>query len=230
MVGPLLEVTRRVPIVFTQTPDPVGQGFVDSLARRGGNATGFTLFEYGTSGKWLELLKEIAPTMTRAAVLHDPAIPQGIGQLAEIQSAVVSVGVEVTPVNVRDAGEIKRDIAAFSQSSNGGLIVTASGLANVHRKLIIALAAQHRLLQSTPPLRPLGVIPGCFVRTFSCQSSGVCHGIVAHTTALEPPKTASRARSRCHHVSSSSGPPSPLGHGCAQSQSKTPRAFSAILI
>ena len=134
-----------MPIVFTQTPDPVGQGFVDSLARPGGSATGFTLFEYGTSGKWLELLKEIAPTVTRAAVLHDPAIPQGVGQLAEIQSAVASVGVEVTPVSVRDAGEIKRDITAFSRSSNGGLIVTASGLANVHRKLIIALAAEHRL-------------------------------------------------------------------------------------
>jgi putative ABC transport system substrate-binding protein len=145
MVGPLLQVTRSVPIVFTQTPDPVGQGFVDTLARPGGNATGFTLFEYGISGKWLELLKEIAPKVTRAAVLHDPAIPQGIGQLAEIQSVVASVGAELTPVSVRDAGEIERAVTAFAQSSNGGLIVTASGLANVHRDLIIALAAKHRL-------------------------------------------------------------------------------------
>jgi ABC-type uncharacterized transport system substrate-binding protein len=145
VVGPLIKVTRSVPIVFTQTPDPVGAGFVDSLARPGGNATGFTLFEYGTSGKWLELLKEIAPGVTRAAVLRDAAIPQGSGQFGAIQSVAPSFGVELRPVDVHDAGEIERAVAAFAQSSNGGLIVTASGLANVHRELIIALAARYRL-------------------------------------------------------------------------------------
>jgi putative tryptophan/tyrosine transport system substrate-binding protein len=145
VVGPLIKVTRTVPIVFTQTPDPVGAGFVDSLARPGGNATGFTLFEYGTSGKWLELLKEIAPGVTRAAVLRDAAIPQGSGQLGAIQSVAPSLGVELRPVDVHDAGEIERAVAAFAQSPNGGLIVTASGLANVHRELIIALAARYRL-------------------------------------------------------------------------------------
>ena len=145
VVGPLLQATRTVPIVFTQTPDPVGAGFVESLARPGGNATGFTLFEYGISGKWLELLKEIAPRVTRAAVLRDPAIPQGIGQLGAIQSVAPSFGVELSPVDVRDAGEIERAVTAFARGSNGGLIVTASGLAIVHRELIITLAARHKL-------------------------------------------------------------------------------------
>jgi putative tryptophan/tyrosine transport system substrate-binding protein len=145
VVGPLIKVTRSVPIVFTQTPDPVGAGFVDSLARPGGNATGFTLFEYGTSGKWLELLKEIAPGVTQAAVLRDAAIPQGSGQFGAIQSVAPSFGVEVRPVDVHDASEIERAVAAFAQSPNGGLIVTASGLANVHREVIIALAVRYRL-------------------------------------------------------------------------------------
>jgi putative ABC transport system substrate-binding protein len=145
VVGPLIKVTRSVPIVFTQTPDPVGAGFVDSLARPGGNATGFTLFEYGTSGKWLELLKEIAPGVTRAAVLRDAAIPQGSGQFGAIQSVAPSFGVELRPVDVHDGGAIERAVAAFAQSPNGGLIVTASGLANVHRELIIVLAARYRL-------------------------------------------------------------------------------------
>ena len=123
-VGPLLQATRIVPIVFPIVADPVGAGFVDSLARPGGNVTGFMLFEYGMSGKWLELLKEIAPGVTRAAVLRDPAITAGIGQFAAIQSAAPSIGVEVSPVNVRDAGEIERAVAAFARSSNGGLIVT----------------------------------------------------------------------------------------------------------
>ena len=125
--------------------DPVGAGFVDSLARPGGNATGFTQFEYGISGKWLELLKQIAPGVTRVAVLRDPAITAGVGQFGAIQAAAPSLGVEVTPINVRDAGEIERAIAAFARASNGGLIVTASALAVVHRKLIVALAARHRL-------------------------------------------------------------------------------------
>ena len=145
IVGPLLQATRTVPIVFTQTSDPVGAGFVESLARPGGNATGFTSFEYGMSGKWLELLKQIAPGVTRAAVLRDAAIASGIGQLGAIQSVAPSFGVEVSPVDVRDAGEIERAITAFARSSNGGLIVTASGLAIVHRDLIITLAARHKL-------------------------------------------------------------------------------------
>ena len=125
--------------------DPVGAGFVDSLARPGGNATGFITFEYGLSGKWLELLKEIAPGVTRAAVLRDPAIAAGIGQFGAIQAVAPSLGVEVSPVNVRDAGEIERAVAAFARASNGGLIVTASALAVVHRDLIITLAARHKL-------------------------------------------------------------------------------------
>ena len=144
-MGPLLQATRAVPIVFVTVPDPVGAGFVDSLARPGGNATGFTAFEYGLSGKWLELLKEIAPGVTRAAVIRDPAITAGIGQFAAIQSVAPSVGVEVSPVNVRDAGEIDRAITAFARSSNGGLIVTGSALAVAHRDLIVVLAARHKL-------------------------------------------------------------------------------------
>ena len=145
VVGGLLQTTRTVPVVFTQTPDPVGAGFVDSLARPNGNATGFTQFEYGMSSKWLELLKEIAPRVTRAAVLRDPAIPEGVGQFAVIQSVAPSFGVELRPVDVRNVGEIEHAITTFARESNGGLIVPASGLANVHRELIIALAAQHRL-------------------------------------------------------------------------------------
>ena len=144
-VGPLLQATRTVPIVFPVVADPVGAGFVDSLARPGGNATGFMSFEYGLSGKWLELLKEIAPGVTRVAVLRDPAIPAGIGQFGAIQAVAPSLGVEVSPVNVRDAGEIERAIAAFARSSNGGLIVTASALAQLHRDLIVTLAARHKL-------------------------------------------------------------------------------------
>jgi putative tryptophan/tyrosine transport system substrate-binding protein len=144
-VGPLLGATRSVPIVFVHVPDPVGAGFVDSLARPGGNATGFTQFEYSTAGKWLELLKEIAPSVTRAAVLRDAAITAGIGQWSAIQSVATSLGVEVSPVNVRDDGEIKRAIMAFARDAKGGLIVTGSALAQVHRNLIISLAAQHKL-------------------------------------------------------------------------------------
>jgi putative tryptophan/tyrosine transport system substrate-binding protein len=145
VVGALLQATRTVPIVFTQTPDPVAAGFVASLARPGGNATGFTTAEYGTSGKWLELLKEIAPSVTQAAVLRDPSIPAGIGQFASIQSVAPSFGVELSPVDVRDASEIERDVTAFARGSNRGLIVTSSGLAAVHRQLIIKLAARYRL-------------------------------------------------------------------------------------
>jgi putative ABC transport system substrate-binding protein len=144
-VGPLLRATSTVPIVFVQVPDPVGAGFVESLARPGGNATGFTIFEYGISGKWLELLKEIAPHVTLAGVLRDPAIAAGAGQLGAIQSVAPSLGVELRPLGVRDAGEIERFVTAFARSSNGGLIVTGSSLAVVHRGLIITLAARYRL-------------------------------------------------------------------------------------
>jgi putative ABC transport system substrate-binding protein len=145
VVAPLLQATSTVPIVFAQTPDPVGAGFVASLARPGGNATGFTIYEYGLSGKWLELLKEIAPGVTRVAVLRDPAITAGTGQLGAIQSVAPSLGVELSPVSVRDAREIERAVTAFARSSNAGLIVTGSALAVIHRDLIIALAARHRL-------------------------------------------------------------------------------------
>ena len=144
-VGPLLEATRTVPIVFPVAGDPVAAGFVDSLARPGGNATGFLVFEYSLSGKWLELLKEIAPGVTRAAVLRDTATPTGPGQFGVIQSVAPSLRMEVNPVNVRDAGEIERAVAAFARSSNGGLIVPASGSAQRHRDLIITLAARHKL-------------------------------------------------------------------------------------
>jgi putative ABC transport system substrate-binding protein len=144
-VAPLLQATRTVPIVFVLVIDPVGAGFVANLARPGGNATGFTIFEYGMSGKWLELLKEIAPRVTRAAVLRDPAIASGIGQFAAVQAVAPSLGVELNPVDVRDAGEIERAITAFARAGNGGLIVTSSALATRHRNLIITLAARHKL-------------------------------------------------------------------------------------
>jgi putative tryptophan/tyrosine transport system substrate-binding protein len=143
--GPLLQATRTVPIVFVVVPDPVGAGFVDSLARPGGNATGFLMFEYGISGKWVELLKQIAPAVTRAAIIRDPTITAGIGQFGAIQALAESLGVEVSPINVRDAGEIERAIVAFARSSNGGLILTASALAVIHPELIITLAARHKL-------------------------------------------------------------------------------------
>src|SRR5262249_18667266 len=143
--APLLEATRTVPIVFALVIDPVGAGFVASLARPGGNITGFLLFEYGMSGKWLELLKQIAPNVTRAAVLRDPTIASGIGQFGAIQLAAPSFGFEASPINVRDPGEIDRDIAAFAKSANGGLIVTSSPRASQYRDIIVALAARHRL-------------------------------------------------------------------------------------
>ena len=144
-VGPLLQATRTVPVVFVIVPDPVGAGFVNSLARPGGNATGFIQFEYGISGKWLELLKQIAPGVTRAAILRDPAISAGIGQFGAIQAVAPSLGVEASPINVRAADEIERAVADFARAPNGGLIITGSALAIFHRHLIIALAAKHRL-------------------------------------------------------------------------------------
>jgi putative ABC transport system substrate-binding protein len=144
-VAPLLQATRTVPIVFVSVIDPVAAGFVDSLAQPGGNATGFTLFEYGMSGKWLELLKEIAPRGTRAAVLRDPAVASGIGQFAAIQAVAPSLGMELRPVDVRDAGEIERAVTAFARAPNGGLIATASALTMGHSDVIISLANRHRL-------------------------------------------------------------------------------------
>jgi putative ABC transport system substrate-binding protein len=144
-IGPLRRATRTVPIVFVLVPDPVGAGFVDSLARPGGNITGFTQFDYGIGAKWLEVLKEIAPNTTRAAVIRDPAITAGIGQWGAILSVSPSVAIEVSPVNLVDGGEIDRGLTAFARSPNGGLIVTGSALAVVQRDLIIALAARLRL-------------------------------------------------------------------------------------
>jgi len=141
-VGQLLQATRVVPIVFVFVPDPVGSGFVNSLSRPGGNATGFMAFEYSLSAKWLELLKQIAPGVQRAAILWDPGIPAGIGQFAVIQSVAPSLGVEVNPINLRD---VEQGLAAFARSAGGGLIVTASGLAVARRDLIVTLAAQHNL-------------------------------------------------------------------------------------
>ena len=144
-LSPLLQATQTIPIVFAIVADPVGAGYVETLARPGGNATGFTPFEYGVAGKWLELLKEIAPRVTRAAVLRDPAIAAGPGQFGALQAVAPSLGVELRAVNVRDADEIERSIAGFAQGSNGGLVVTGSAAAAAHRDLIVTLAARHRL-------------------------------------------------------------------------------------
>jgi ABC-type uncharacterized transport system substrate-binding protein len=136
VVGPLQQASRTVAIVFVQTPDPVGAGFVDSLARPGGNATGFTTAEFGIGAKRLELLKQIAPSVTRVAVIRDPAVSAGIGELGAIQSVAPSFGVEVSPVNVRDPNDMERAITAFGRAANGGVILTSSGLSIVHRALI----------------------------------------------------------------------------------------------
>jgi ABC-type uncharacterized transport system substrate-binding protein len=144
-VAPLQQATRTVPIVFAITVDPVGAGFVARLARPGGNTTGFSLYEYSISGKWLELLKQVAPGVTRAAVLRDPATAAGIGQFAAIQAVAPPFGVELSPVDVRDGGEIEQAVTAFAHEPNGGLIVTGSPSQAVHRKLIVSLAARHRL-------------------------------------------------------------------------------------
>ena len=145
-VGALQQATRTVPIVFVLLLDPVGNGYVDSLARPGGNTTGFMMFEYSLSGKWLELLKQIAPEVTRAAVIRDTALsPAGIGQWAAIQSVAPSLGVEVSPLNLRDDKEIERNIITFARGSNGGLVVTASPLTFIHRDLFIKLAGRHKL-------------------------------------------------------------------------------------
>jgi putative ABC transport system substrate-binding protein len=151
--APVLQATRTVPVVFVQVADPVGGGLVESLARPGGNATGFTSFQFGIGGKWLELLKEIAPGLKRAAVLRNPSTAAGVGQFSAIQAMAPSLGIEVTPINVReareDATEIERAITAFAPTPNGGLIVTAGSILH-HRELVITLAARHRLLTVFP--------------------------------------------------------------------------------
>ena len=142
---PLQQATRTVPLVFVQVTDPVGAGFVASLARPGGNATGFTLFEFGVGAKWLELLKEVAPRLTRVAVLRDPSSSTGIGQFAAMQGVAPALGVELSPIGVSDAGEIERTIAEFARGSNRGLILVPTAQTLIHRELIITLAARHQL-------------------------------------------------------------------------------------
>jgi putative ABC transport system substrate-binding protein len=141
----LQQASRSVPIVFAMVADPVGAGFVESLARPGGNTTGFTLYEYNTTAKWLELLKEIAPGVKRVAVIREAGTAAGTGQFAGVQAAAPGLGVELTPIGVRDVGEMERAVAAFSRSPTGGMIVTGSAQAAVHRDLIVTLAARHKL-------------------------------------------------------------------------------------
>jgi putative tryptophan/tyrosine transport system substrate-binding protein len=163
-VGPLLQVTHTIPIVFANVPDPVGAGFVDSLARPGGNATGFISFEYGISAKWLELLKEIAPSVKRVAVMRDPVLAVGPAQYGAIQSVAPSFGVELKAVNVRDTAEIERAIVSLAGSGNGGIIVTGSPFATIHRELIIALTVRHKL-------------PAVFFEPFFATTGGLmCYG------------------------------------------------------
>jgi putative tryptophan/tyrosine transport system substrate-binding protein len=164
-VSALLQVTRTVPIVFAAVADPVGAGYVESLARPGGNATGFTALEYSFAGKWLELMKEIAPRITRLAVLRDSAIAAGPGQFGVLQAFAPSLGLELRPVDLRDAGEIERSINAFAQDGNGGLIVTGSPAATAHRDLIVSLATRNRL-------------PAVFYAPFYCTAGGlICYGV-----------------------------------------------------
>jgi len=170
LVEPLLQATRTVPIVFTQTPDPVGAGFVESLARPGGNATGFSNVDYGMGGKWLELLKQIAPSVTRVAVVRDPSTPQGIGQFSAVHSLAPSLRLDVIPINAREPGEIERIIPAIAQTPNSGLVVTGSNFAIVHRELIIKLANQYKL----PAIYPL--------RLFADAGGLICYA----AEAIEP--------------------------------------------
>src|SRR5262245_43337392 len=164
IVGPLIQATRTVPIVFTQTPDPVGAGFVENLARPGGNVTGFSNVDYSMGGKWLELLKQIARSVTRVAVIRDPASPQGIGQFSSVQSLGPSLGLEVSPINAREPNELERSIAAIAQTPNSGLIVTGSNVAIVHRELVIKLANRYKL----PAVYPL--------RLFVADGGLLCYG------------------------------------------------------
>jgi putative tryptophan/tyrosine transport system substrate-binding protein len=174
-VAALLRATRAVPIVFAIVPDPVGAGFVDSLAKPGGNATGFMVYDYSLAAKWLEFLKRIAPATTRAAVLRDPAATNGIGQWAAIQTVAPALGIELTPVNVIDMGEIERSVAAFARAPNGGMIVTGSTLGVVHRKAIVALAARYKL-------------PAVYFARFMIKDGGCClTGLILPTSTGKPP-------------------------------------------
>src|SRR5262245_442006 len=187
---PLLQATRTVPIVFPVVVDPVANGYVENLARPGGNATWFMISEYSMSGKWLELLKEIAPGVTRAAVIRDVTNQSGVAQFGVIQAMAPSLRVEVNPINMRDAHEIERDVAAFARSPNGGLIITASGAAIRYRELIITLAARHKL-------------PAVYWASFFVTSGGlISYGAdLSTSTGARPPiSTASsrvRSRPRC---------------------------------
>ena len=143
-IAPLQQATRTIPLVFVNAPDPVGAGFVQSMARPGGNITGFSNFEYSMSGKWADLLKQIAPNVTRALVIRDPTSAAGIGQFAAVRSVAQNLGIELTPVNVRDTDEIEQSVAAFARSGNGGMIVTSGGTGS-RRKLLIGLASRHKL-------------------------------------------------------------------------------------
>jgi putative tryptophan/tyrosine transport system substrate-binding protein len=203
LVAALQQATPTVPIVFVGVADPVGAGLVQSLARPGNNSTGFIVFEYGISGKWLELLKEIAPRVTRAAVVRELAIA-GTGQLGAIQSVAPSFGVELFPIGVRDAPEIERTVTAFARSSNAGLIVTASTLAAVHRKLIIELAARHRL-------------PAVYAfRYYATKGGLISYG----------PDTTDPFRRAAGYIDRSSRPPSAIGDQAALSGVRS-SAFSA---
>ena len=184
-VGPLLQATRTVPIVFPIAGDPVGAGFVDSLARPGGNATGFMSTEYSMGGKWLELLKETAPGVTRAAVLRDTSQSSGTSHLASIQTVAPSLRVEVNPINMRDAGEIERAVTAFARSPGGGLVVVASPAATRYRDLIIKLAARHKL-------------PAVYYERFFVAGGGPPTVMISSTSTGAPPATSiasSRAKS-----------------------------------
>jgi putative tryptophan/tyrosine transport system substrate-binding protein len=154
-IGAMLQATRTIPIVFAVVADPVGAGFVNSLSRPGGNATGFTNFEYGISGKWLELLKELRPGLKRVAVIRDPTTAVALGQFGAMQGVAPSLGVEVTPVNLANADEIEQGIAAFSRHADGGLVIFGGPLILAHRDLVIALAVKHRL----PAVIPSGFLP-----------------------------------------------------------------------
>jgi putative tryptophan/tyrosine transport system substrate-binding protein len=164
LVAPLLQATHTVPIVFTQTPDPIGAGFVENLARPGGNATGFMLFDYSMGGKWLEVLKQVAPHLTRVAVMRDPATPQGVGQFSAVYSLAPSLGVDVSPINAVEAGELERAIEATARTPNSGFIVTGSNFALIHRELIIKLANQYKI----PTIYPL--------RLFARGGGLICYG------------------------------------------------------
>ena len=164
-VSPIQQATRTIPIVFTVAGDPVAAGYAESLARPGGNITGFMTAEYSTAGKWLELLKQLAPEVTRVAIFRDPTVPAGLGQFAAIQTAAVSLGVEISPINVRDVAEMDRGATAFARSRNGGVIVSASGMAQQQRHQIVALVARHGL--------PAVYFNGVFVKAGGLMSFGL---------------------------------------------------------